>query len=428
MAMVWARCQPRRRWSRRTGQFFAAAMRDRLGLSRTALEHQAYAYLDGAPHLRRHITKALAMHLADSVWPAVERHLFRDASGRRQGLLHVGRWHEFTRLPGRARSHTRERKWETFRLHGSLTGHRARFTGPDGDFKEPPASRRSGGHGLWAYEGPLAVVMSGLVEGKLVLPVRLPTAPCNQPILDHYLLDPSRWHKVDLVRTRSPQVPGGWRYEAHLMVLTPPYVSPLSKARRAEVAKAEANRAAGIDVNVSKLIIASQMEGRALRLTRVERDRAAREGEARRGRRERRRQRALERSRRALNRAQYQLSKRQEKRARRRAAADLPPVEVIPQGPRLARGGGVPLKAYRRTSFRRATAACAPRRPPLQHPRHRHGGTGPGAPPPSWSVSTATTSWSRTPPSQPGPATGGGGWPPSPLAYSCRPSTARRGR
>ena len=338
-------------------------MRERLGLSRPALEHEAYAYLDGAPHLRRHITKALAMHLADSVWPAVERHLFRDASGRRQGLLHVGRWHDFTRLPDRARSHTRERKWETFRLHGSLTGHRARFTGPDGDFKEPRRLVVPEGTDFGPMRAPLAVVMSGLVEGKLVLPVRLPTAPCNQPILDHYLLDPSRWHKVDLVRTRSPHVPGGWRYEAHLMVLTPPYVSPLSKARRAEVAKAEANRAAGIDVNVSKLIIASQMEGRALRLTRVERDRAAREGEARRGRRERRRQRALERSRRALNRAQYQLSKRQEKRARRRAAADLPPVEVIPQGPRLARGGGVPLKAYRRDqlsqSYRRLRAAQA---------------------------------------------------------------------
>ena len=36
-----------------------AAVRDRLGLSRTALEHAAYAHLDAAPHLRRSVTKAL---------------------------------------------------------------------------------------------------------------------------------------------------------------------------------------------------------------------------------------------------------------------------------------------------------------------------------------------------------------------------------
>src|SRR5688500_17533143 len=57
-----------------------SAVRDRLGLSRTALEHAAYAHLDAAPHLRRFVTKAEAMHLADAVWTATERHLFRDAS------------------------------------------------------------------------------------------------------------------------------------------------------------------------------------------------------------------------------------------------------------------------------------------------------------------------------------------------------------
>jgi hypothetical protein len=42
------------------------------------------------------------------------------------------------------------------------------------------------------------------------------------------------------------------------------------------------------------------------------------------------------------------LSKRQEKRARRRAAAGLRPVEIIPLGPRVTRADGVPLAAYRR--------------------------------------------------------------------------------
>jgi hypothetical protein len=330
----------------------AAATRARLGLTREAFERAAYACLDGAPHLRRFVTKALSMHLADSVWSAVERHLFRDATGKRQGLLHIGRWTDFTRLPGRARSHTAARKWETFRLHGSLAGHRAAYTGPGGGFTQPRRLRvpeATGGRGdWWVYQGPLALVFSGLAEGTLVLPVRLPTAPSNQPILDHHLADPSLWHKVDLVRTRAPHAPGGWRYEAHLMVLKEPYVSPSTEARRAEVALAEAGRVAGIDVNVSNLTIASRVAGGALRLTRVERDAPAQERDRGRRRRERHRQRALDRSRRAANREQYRLSKRQEKRARRRAAAGLPPVEVIPVGPRVARADGVPLAAYRR--------------------------------------------------------------------------------
>jgi hypothetical protein len=80
-----------------------------------------------------------------------------------------------------------------------------------------------------------------------VLPVRLPTAPSNQPILDHHLADPSRWHKIDLVRRRDPSSPGGWRYEAHLMVLTTPYVSPSTASRRARVAVEAIDRTAGVE-------------------------------------------------------------------------------------------------------------------------------------------------------------------------------------
>lgn len=62
-----------------------------------------------------------------------------------------------------------------------------------------------------------------------------------------------------------------------------------------------------------------------------------------------------------MNRAQYQLSKRQAKRARRRLAAGLPPVDVIPMGPRTARANGVPLQGYRRdqlsASYRRLRGA-----------------------------------------------------------------------
>jgi len=340
-----------------------AGARDRLGLSRTALEHAAYGHLDAAPHLRRFVTKALAMHLADSVWAATERHLFPDARGQRLGMPRVGRWYDFARLPGRARSHTTANKWETFRLCGTLAGHRAAYTDRTGELVQPRPLRPVDGDAWWSYAGPLAVVFTGLADGALVLPVRLPTAPSNQPILDHHLADSSRWHKVDLVRRRDPNVVGGWRYEAHLMVLTTPYVSPTSAARRAQVAIDAIDRTAGVDINVSNITLASHEGGQSIRVTRIARDATQQQRDRGRRRRERRRHRALDRSRRAMNRAQYQLSRRQAKRARRRAAAGQPAIEVIPMGPRHARADGVPLQSYRRdqlsVSYRRGRAAAA---------------------------------------------------------------------
>ena len=326
----------------------SAATRDRLGLSRAALEHAAYSHLDGAPHLRRSVTKALAMHLADTVWTATERHLFRDVRGKRHGLLHTGRYFDFRRLPGRARSHTAENKWETFRLHGSLDGHRATYTDADGAFVQPRRLRRVVSDAWWRYTGPLAIVFTGLSTGALILPVRLPTAPSNQPILDHHLADPSGWHKVDLVRWQDPNAPGGWRYEAHLMVLARPYVSPATSARRAQAAIAAADRSAGIDVNVSNVTVASHDNGRQMRVTRIEHDDRQKLRNVERRRRERRSLRALDRSRRAMNRAQYQMSKRQEKRARRRAEAGLRAVAVVPMGPRAGRAAGIPVQRHER--------------------------------------------------------------------------------
>lgn len=333
-----------------------AAVRERLGLSRKGLEHAAYGHVDAAPQLRRHVTKALAMHLADGVWSATERHLFRDATGARHGMPGVTRWYECKRLPGRARSHRTERKWETFRLHGSLAGHRAAYTGQDGRFVQPRRMRpvAAPATSWWDHTGPLAVVFSGLPGGTLVLPVRLPASPSNQPILDHHLADPSRWHKIDVVRRRDPNTAGGWRYEAHLMVLVAPYVAPAAAARRARAATHIAARRAGIDVNVSNLTVASHAHGRDLRVTRVARDADAKARGIKQARRERRRQRALERSRRAANAAQYQLSRRQDKRARRREAAGLPPRQVIPAGPRRTRSDGTPLQAYRKDELSRS--------------------------------------------------------------------------
>jgi len=64
-----------------------------------------------------------------------------------------------------------------------------------------------------------------------------------------------------------------------------------------------------------------------------------------------------------MNRAQYQLSKRQAKRARRRAEAGLPPVDVIPAGPRITTASGRPAQPYRMDQrsrcYRRLDAARA---------------------------------------------------------------------
>ncbi len=341
----------------------AAAVRDRLGLSRTALEHAAYAHLDAAPHLRRHVTKALGMHLADTVWTPIERHLFRDASGGRQGLLHVGRYRDFTRVPGRARSHTKDKKWETFRLHGSLDGHRAAYTDGRGRFVQPRRMDRVDSDAWWNHRGPLAVVFSGLPSGTLVLPVRLPTAPSSQAHLEHHLAEEARWHKIDLVRRRDPGSPGGWSYEAHLMVLVAPYASPATIARRAQAAIATADRSAGIDANVSNLTIASHHAGKDVLITRIDRSPAVQERDRGRAKRARRLQRALDRSRRAMNRAQYQLSKRQAKRARRRAEAGLRAVQVIPTGARITTTSGRPAQSFRADqrsrTYRRLDAAQA---------------------------------------------------------------------
>jgi transposase len=132
------------------------------------------------------------------------------------------------------------------------------------------------------------------------------------------------------------------------MVLTVPYLSAATHERRETAARDTASRAAGIDVNVSNVTVASHVRGEDLRVTRVERDAGERDRARRRALKERRRQRALDRSRRAANPEQYHLSKRQEERALARAAAGLPPQRVVPRGPRKSRADGKPSQAYRR--------------------------------------------------------------------------------
>ncbi|MGE7389479.1 transposase [Streptomyces sp. NPDC004126] len=354
----------------------AKAVRQRLGLSREALERCAYRHLEDSGHLKHHASKALAMHMADEVWNGVQRHLFPDATRKRFGRPKAGRRHDFTRIPGRARSHTTASKWETFRLVGSLHGHAMAYTG--GGRHEVQQPRRmpkpavpagtlptgkttaSGKPGMrkatwWDHTGPLAVVFAGGPDspaGDLVLPVRIPQGPGQWARVEHFLANPGRWHKVDLVRCRKASVPGGWVYEAHLMVLGPGYTAPAVRQMREEAAALD--RVGGVDGNVSNLSIVSfpatldPAEGlpasTEITLTDAERTLLEKQAKKQRGR-----ARALERSRRSTNPAQYGLSKKQTLRAERRASKGLPVKTVaVPGGARAGRTDGVPKQAYRR--------------------------------------------------------------------------------
>ncbi|MET8013877.1 transposase [Streptomyces sp. NPDC005271] len=368
------------------------AWRAELGLSRTGLEHRAYQHVEHSRWLSDHVSKALAMHQADEVWAGVARHLHPDASGRRAGRPRTGTWWEYTRIPGRARSHTTERKWETFRLHGTLAGHLDTFrhpalppsvTTPAQAARLPPGmrvlaqprrmptlARPTGGiptgttdargrprgrAATWFdHTGPLTVVFAGGPTGRgdIVLPVRLPQGAGRWPYLLHYLNDPSRWHKIDLVRRRDPAAPGGWSYEAHLMVLAPGYASTATRTRRRQAAAWQ--RIGGVDGNVSNLTVVSlpitgdEGDGpiRSSRITLSEQEQQALAAARKKARG---RQRAFDRSRRATNPQQYQRSRRQQARDERRLTAGLPPKTVaVPAGSRRTTASGKPQQAYRR--------------------------------------------------------------------------------
>jgi hypothetical protein len=245
----------------------AKAWRRELGLTREALERRGYRHMERAGWLGHHVSKALVMHHADEVYEtSVSRHLFADASGRRHGRPKTGTWWDYTRIPGRTRSHTTERKWETFRLHGTLDGHldayrhpklpktvttpaRAallaagtsvlaqpwrlqRPTRPAG--RIPTGERYENGRPKtrtatwWDRTNPLTVVYTGGPDGHkgdLVLPVRLPSGAGQWPHLVHFLDNPAAWHKIDLVRRRDASAPRGWAHEAHLLVLAGGYAS-----------------------------------------------------------------------------------------------------------------------------------------------------------------------------------------------------------
>ncbi len=344
-------------------------LRARLGLSRKGIEAAAKTHIERSGWMRDHLTKAIGLHVADEVWETVDRHLFADASGHRHGPPRVGSWWDFTRIPGRARSHTKATPvWETFRLVGTLDGHLATYRHPQLPTSVITAVEAAGqpagtsvlaqparlpapdrpGSGSWAdHIGALAVVFTGLAGGDVVLPVRLPQGAGQWAHLCHFLADPAVWHKIDLVRVRDRKAPGGWRYYAHLLVHQAGYQSAATRARRAAI---PAGRRAGVDANVSNLALASfpgghpeQLVVEQITCTGEQQKAAARVAQGARAR-----ARALDRSRRNTNADQYGPSARQAARAARRAERGLPAKRLTnPGGPRHARADGVPLRAYR---------------------------------------------------------------------------------
>jgi hypothetical protein len=345
------------------------ALRARLGLSRKGIESAAKRHIEASGWMRDHLTKAVGLHVADEEWETVDRHLFADASGRRHGPPRIGSWWEFTRIPGRARSHTKATPvWETWRLIGTLDGHLDAYRHPQlpasvstavvaaarpagtSVLAQPPRlpAPRQAASGRWTdHTGALAVVFTGLSGGDVELPVRLPQGAGQWAHLSHFLADPTVWHKIDLVRVADRRAPGGWRYHAHLLTHQAGYQAPATRSRRTRIA---AGRCAGVDANVSNLALASFPGGHPeqLAIEQITCDAAQQQAAARAARRARDRQRALDRSRRNTNADQYGPSQRQQKRAQRRAAKALAARQITnPGGPRAARADGVPLRAYR---------------------------------------------------------------------------------
>jgi hypothetical protein len=325
--------------------------------------------------MRDHLTKAVGLHVADEVWETVDRHLFAVASGRRHGPPRIGSWWDFTRIPGRARSHTKATPvWETWRLVGTLDGHLEAYRYPrlpavvrtvaesagqpagTSILAQPArlAAPRRPASGRWTdHHGVLAVVFTGLPGGDVVMPVRLPQGTGQWAHLSHYLADPSVWHKIDLVRVRDRKAPGGWRYYAHLLTHQPGYQSAATRARRVEI---PTGRRAGVDANVSNLALASFPDDHPERLVveQITCDAEQQQPAARAAERARDRQRALDRSRRNTNADQYGPSVRQQKRADGRAAKRLKPKQISnPRGPRASRADAVPLRAYRHDQLSR---------------------------------------------------------------------------
>ena len=343
------------------------AVAEDLGLNRNGFERLARGHVLNSVWAKNHVSMALVYHMADAVFTDAARHLWSDNSGKRRGALHVTPLRQFSTIHGRARSHTTENKWETFRLYGTLEGHLDAYGHGDlgehrtlndvsklapgtsilrqGEKLNPPGTTK------WStYTGPLMMVFAGgssSKEPELQLPVRLPQGRGQWGRMVHFLSQPRLWHKINLVRRADSSQSGGWRYEMHLLVLNDGY---FSSRHRELLDAAPSDRTASVDVNVSNLSVVSVGSGHndprstVVRIYADERDRLARAAAKR-----RRGQRRVDRSRRASNAQQYAKSEAQKKRDERRAARGLRPVaDATPRGGRLTNAACVPRQAYSR--------------------------------------------------------------------------------
>ena len=251
------------------------AVRDRLGLTRKGIEAAAKAHIENSGWMRHHLTKTIGLHVADEVWESVERHLFPDVSGRRHGPPRVGSWWHFTRIPGRARSHTKTKPvWETYRLVGTLDGHLGTYRHPllpasvtsAAAAAGLPAGRRSwpNQHGCPHRQARKRVVAAACwgAGGGVHRAAQWGSRPAGAACPGRWAVAasvsfpgrPHVWHKIDLVRVRDRRAPGGWRFYAHLLVHQAGYQAPSTQARRTQI---PTDRRAGVDANVSNLALAS---------------------------------------------------------------------------------------------------------------------------------------------------------------------------
>jgi len=175
---------------------------EQLALTRKGVERLAWGHLDASGWMAEHTSKALVMHLADAVWQDTSRHLWGDRFGKRNGPPRLGSWWDFHTLPGRARSQTKPRTWETYQLHGTLQGHLDAFAHPGlpagatvaDVLSLPPGTpvlaqparlprpaftmNAAGLARVWDYAGPLTMVFHGgpaSSKPSLLIPVRLPS-------------------------------------------------------------------------------------------------------------------------------------------------------------------------------------------------------------------------------------------------------------
>ena len=356
-------------WSRKTERDTLGwkAVAEDLGLTRNGFERLAREHAVNSDWAMDHVSMAIVYHMADAVFENAARHLWSDASGKRHGSLRITPFHQFATIHGRARSHTTENKWETFRLYGTLQGHLDAYGhGALGDHPtlndvvalvpRTPALRQgkrmaTPGPAKWStYTGALVMVFAGgpqSNEPELHLPVRLPQGRGQWDRVAHFLSQPDLWHKIDLARRADSSQPGGWRYEMHLLVLIGGYASATNCA---VLDAAPADRRACVDVNVSNLAVVSVDSNFCdSRSTVVRRDAGESDLLARADAKKRRGQRRVDRSRRAMNAQQYSESRAQLKRNERRAARGLRVVtDSTPRGGRLTTTAGVPRRAYHR--------------------------------------------------------------------------------